>query len=138
EPLGERLVVLLGEDRRRHDDRDLLAVLDRLEGRPQRDLRLAVPDIADDEAVHRSTALHVALGVLDGLQLVGRFRIREGVLHLDLPWRVAAERESLCGLARRVETEELARDLLRGLLGAAFGHSPLAPAEGGEGRRRAA
>ena len=53
EALAERRVVLGGEDRRRHEDRDLLAVLGRLERGAQRDLGLAVADVADDEPVHR-------------------------------------------------------------------------------------
>ena len=51
--LGEGLQVLADQQRRRHEDRDLLAVLDRLERRPHRDLGLAVADVAADEAVHR-------------------------------------------------------------------------------------
>ena len=97
--------MLLREDRGGHDDRDLLAVLDSLESGAERDFGLAVPDIADDEPVHRPAALHVALGVLDRLQLVGSLGVREGVLHLDLPGRVTPEREPLCGLARGVEAE---------------------------------
>ena len=95
--------MLLREDRRGHDDRDLLAVLDGLESGAQGDLGLAVPDIADDEPVHRPAALHVALGVLDRLQLVGSLGVRESILHLDLPGGIAPEREPLCGLARGVE-----------------------------------
>ena len=54
-------VVLGGEDGRRDEDRDLLAVLDRLERGPQRHLGLAVADVADDEPVHRPDQLHVGL-----------------------------------------------------------------------------
>ena len=54
--LGEGLQVLLDEQRGRHEDRDLLAVLDRLERRPDRDLGLAVADVAADEPVHRDRA----------------------------------------------------------------------------------
>ena len=52
--------VLRGEHGRRHEDGDLLAVLDRLERGPQRDLGLAVADVADDQPVHRPAGLHVA------------------------------------------------------------------------------
>ncbi len=51
--LGERAVVLLGEDRRRGEHEHLLAVVGGLERRAQRDLRLAVADVAADQAVHR-------------------------------------------------------------------------------------
>ena len=53
EALGERAVVLLGEDRRRRQDEHLLAVVGGLEGGAQRDLGLAVADVAADQAVHR-------------------------------------------------------------------------------------
>ena len=53
EPLGERRVVLLHEQRRRHQDGDLLAVLHRLERGPHGDLGLAVADVAADQPVHR-------------------------------------------------------------------------------------
>ena len=45
--------MLLGEQRRRHEHRDLLAVGERDERRAQRDLGLAEADVAADEAVHR-------------------------------------------------------------------------------------
>ena len=53
EAVGEGLEVLLGEQRRRHEHGGLLAVLDRLEDRPHRDLGLAEADVAADEPVHR-------------------------------------------------------------------------------------
>ena len=56
EALGEGLEVLLGEQRRRHEHGGLLAVLDRLEDRPDRDLGLAEADVAADEPVHRRAA----------------------------------------------------------------------------------
>ena len=59
-PLGERVEVLLGEQRRRHQHGHLLAVLHRLERRPHRDLGLAVADVAADQPVHRDRLLHVA------------------------------------------------------------------------------
>jgi hypothetical protein len=59
EPLQERRQVLLNEQRRGHQHGDLLAVLDCLECRPERDLGLAVADITADEAVHGDRFLHV-------------------------------------------------------------------------------
>ena len=52
--LGEGAEVLLGEDRRRRQHQHLLAVVGRLEGGAQRDLGLAVADVAADQAVHRA------------------------------------------------------------------------------------
>ena len=45
--------MLLGQDGRRHQHRHLLAVHDRLEGRPDGHLGLAVADVAAEQAVHR-------------------------------------------------------------------------------------
>ncbi len=84
--------MLLREQRRRHEHRDLLAVLHRLEGRSYGDLGLAEPDVAADEAVHRRLAFHVLLHVGDRLELVGRLDVRERLLHLALPRRVGRER----------------------------------------------
>ena len=81
-------MVLRREDRRRHEDGDLLAVLDRLERRAQCDLGLAVADVADHQTIHRPTGLHVELDLVDGAELVGRLLVRKARLHLGLPWRV--------------------------------------------------
>ena len=53
EAVGERVAVLTGEQRGGCEDGDLLAVLDRFERGTDRDLGLAEPDVAADEAVHR-------------------------------------------------------------------------------------
>ena len=94
-PLGERVEVLLGQQRRRHQHGHLLAVLHRLERRAHRDLGLAVADVAADQPVHRDGLLHVVLDLLDRGELVGRLGVREGVLQLALPRGVRAERVPL-------------------------------------------
>ena len=91
EALGEGGEVLLGEDGRGHEYGDLEPVGDSLEGGAEGDLGLAVADIAADEPVHGPDALHVALHVEDGLGLVGRLLVGEGIFELDLPWRVEGE-----------------------------------------------
>ena len=48
EAVGERVAVLAGEQRGGREHGDLLAVLDRLERGPDRDLGLAEPDVAAD------------------------------------------------------------------------------------------
>jgi hypothetical protein len=53
EAVAEGVVVLLHQQRRRHEDGDLLAVLHGLEGGAHGDLGLAVADVAHDDAVHR-------------------------------------------------------------------------------------
>ena len=113
--LGERLQVLLGQQRRRDEDRDLLAVLHRLERRPHRDLGLAVADVAGDDAVHRDRLLHVGLDLVDRRGLVRRLGVGERVLHLALPRGVRGERVPGRGLPGGVELHEARGDVADGL-----------------------
>ena len=101
EPLAERPMVLGGEDRRRDQDRDLLAILGGLERGPQRDLGLAVAHVADDQPVHRPHAFHVLLGFGHGAQLVDGLLVRERGLQLGLPWRILRRRGPATGSAPR-------------------------------------
>ena len=77
EALGERDEVLLGEHRGRRQHRDLLAAQHRQQAGAQRDLGLAVADVAADQAVHRHARLHVAEHGVDRL-LPGRASPRTG------------------------------------------------------------
>ena len=135
--LGERAEVLLGEDRRRHQHQHLLAGVGRLERGAQRDLGLAVADVAADQPVHRALGLHVLLDRLDRLALVGRLAVREVLLELAQPVRVGLERVAAAALALRVEVEQLARELLRGAAGARLELVPARAAELGQRRVRA-
>ena len=134
--------VLLREHRRRHEHRDLLAVLDGLEGGAQRDLGLAVADVADHEAVHRPAAEHVGLDLLDAPRLVGRLGVREALLQLALPGRVGAEGEARSRFARGVDLDQLPRQVADGAADAGLRALPLGAAElaqrAAPGRRRSA
>ena len=126
--------MLLHQQGGRHQHRDLLAVLDRLEGGPHRDLGLAVTDVAADEAVHGDGALHVGLDLVDGAELVGGLDVGEGVLELALPRGVGRERVTRRGHPRRVELDQLGRDLLDVLARPALGLLPVAAAHAVERR----
>ena len=128
EPLAEGLEVLPHEQGRRHEHRDLLAVLDGLECGAHRDLGLAEADVAREQAVHRDRPLHVGLDLVDRLQLVGRLGERERLLELVLPRGVGAERVALRRHAGGVELHELDGDLAHGLAGAALRLRPVAAA----------
>ena len=132
ESLGEGGEVLLGEDGCGHEYGDLAPVGDCLEGGAEGDLGLAVADIAADEPVHGLAALHVVLHVEDGLGLVGRLLVGEGVFELHLPWRVEGEGVALGQLAGGVEGEQLGGHLAGGALDAGLGALPLLRAEPGE------
>ena len=138
EALRERGVVLGGEHGRRDEDRDLLAVLDRLERGAQRDLGLAVADVADDQPVHRPGQLHVRLDLERGAQLVDRLLVRERRLHLGLPGRVGGEGVAARLGPRGVQREQLLGQVVDGLADALLGAQPLGAAELGEGRPLAA
>ena len=93
QPLAEGAAVLLGQDRGGHQHRDLLAPLHRLEGGPDRDLGLAVADVAHEQPVHGDRPLRSPLDVLGGLPLVGRVFIEEARLELALPPGIGREGE---------------------------------------------
>ena len=62
-----------------------------LEGGAQRDLGLAVADVAADQPVHRPRGFHVGLDQLDRLALVGGLGVGEALLELALPVGVGLE-----------------------------------------------
>ena len=84
---SEGAFVLFGEDRGRHEHRDLLAELRRLERRADRDLGLAEADVAADQPVHRAVAAHVAFDRGDRGELVLGLVVGELGLELLLPGR---------------------------------------------------
>ena len=100
-PRGEAAVVLLGQDRGRHQHGDLLAGVDRLERRPDGDLGLAVADVAADQAIHRLALGHVALDRLDGRELVGRLLVGKGRLELGHPVAVLGRDRRIPGWLAR-------------------------------------
>ena len=136
--LGEGAVVLLRQDRRRHEHQHLLAVLGGDEGRAQRDLGLAVADVAADEPVHRARGLHVGLDRVDGVALVRGLAVGEGLLELRQPFGLHVEGVAGAALALGVELEQLARHLLGRLAGARLHALPGRAAELAQRRGRAA
>ena len=100
---------------------DLLSIRDRLERRAHGDFRLAVADVAAQQAIHRQRGFHVALHVFDGALLVRGFLKFEGILELALPVGVGRKRVARRGLALGVEREELFRHIVDG-----FAHARLA------------
>ncbi len=130
--LAERLDVLPRQNRRRHHDGDLLSILDSLERRPDGDLRFAEADVAADQTVHGDGLLHVLLDRVDGDGLVGRFGVAEARFELALPDGVGVEGEALAGAPLGVDLDEVARDVLDALLGAALEAVPGAGAQLGQ------
>ncbi|CAB4849624.1 unannotated protein [freshwater metagenome] len=127
--LGERRHVLLNEKCGRYQDRDLLAVLHRLEGSPDGNLRLAVTDVTTDEAIHGNQVLHIGLDLVDTRELIRSFVVGEGVLELALPDGVSAELVALARHACGVQLDQLTRDLTHGLAGARLRLRPVGATE---------
>mmetsp|Transcript_44843 Transcript_44843/g.105645 ORF Transcript_44843/g.105645 Transcript_44843/m.105645 type:complete len:425 (-) Transcript_44843:795-2069(-) len=73
ESVGDVLVVLLGQQRRRRQDGHLLAPHHGHKGGAQRDLGLAEAHVAADQAVHGLRGNHVLDDRVDGRALVRRF-----------------------------------------------------------------
>ena len=70
EALLEGQEVLLREDGGGNEDRDLLAVHDRLERRPNRELRLTEANVPAKQPVHRAGVLHIDLDFLHHAHLI--------------------------------------------------------------------
>ena len=118
-----------------HEDRRLLAVLDRLEGGADGHLGLAEAHVAAHEAVHGVLGLHVRLDVLDGLGLVGGQGVGERRLHLRLPGGVGAEGVARAVGAALVEDDQLLGDVGHRGADPGLGLGPLAAPEARQGRR---
>ena len=135
EAVGERLGVLLREQRRRHQHRDLPAAGDRGERGPKRNFRLAEADVAADHAIHRLAGAHVGQHGLDRLVLVDRLLERERRLEDAIGVFVERERPAFACRAARVEIEQFRGDVAHALGCAAPGTRPLLGAELVPGRR---
>src|SRR6266550_3857090 len=77
--------VLVGEDRRRDQDDDLPARLNSLERGPDGNLGLPVTNVPDQEAIHRTRLLHVALDVSRRRSLIGSVLEQKRGFELTLP-----------------------------------------------------
>ena len=121
--------MLLGEQRGRHQHRDLLAVGDRDERGAQRDLGLAEADVAADQAVHRLAALQVLEHGVDRGRLVGRFLEREALAERLVVVVLQLERVALAQRALGVEREQLRRGVAHLLRRLVLRLVPLAAAE---------
>ena len=117
------------EHGRRHEHRDLLAVLRGLERGPQRDLGLAVADVADDEPVHRHGRSMSALtsAVARSWSSVSSYGNDASISDCH---GVSRRRPGPSALdARRVQREQLLGELGDGLADPLLGAQPLGAAE---------
>ena len=124
--------MLLSQNRRRHQHRYLLAAHHGLERRPQSDFRLAEPDVAAQQAVHRRWLFHVGFDFGDGGQLVRRFLKRERILEFRLPGRVGQESKAGRQAAPGVQIDQFPGQIGHGGLGPGFRLRPVRSAQPGK------
>ena len=129
ESIAQRLQMLEREHRRRREHGDLLAVHHRLERGAHGDFRLAVADVAAQQAIHRRRRFHIVLDLGDRRGLIDRQLVRERRLELFLPVRVGRERVAGNGFALRIELEQLFGHVAHRLLDARLGLFPRGAAE---------
>ena len=108
QPLAKGAEMLLGQDRRRHQDRHLPAVVDRLERGADGQLRLAIADVAADESIHRPRPVHVSFDLGHGGELIGRLFIGECRLELRLPFAVRRKGNARPGFTQGLQLDHLA------------------------------
>ncbi len=121
--------MLLREDRGGHEDGDLFAALDDLEGGADGDLGFAKADVAADETIHRAGALEVGFGGFDGGELVLRFGEGERALEFLLPVVIGRERVAGLGFALGLNFEEVGGEIDGGALGGLAGFFPAVGAD---------
>ena len=111
-PLHKRIVMLLRQNRRRHQKNNLLAVLHRLKRCADCNLGFAIANVPADQAIHDFVALHVPLRRRNCHQLVIRFLKREHFFKLPLPDRILRKSVALPVLARRIQLHQILCDLI--------------------------
>ncbi len=113
EAVGEHLEVLLGQQRRRHEHRDLPAVAERHERGAQRDFGLAETDIATDQPVHRLAGGEILDDGLDRRLLVRCLVEGEAFRERFVIVRIEPERMTLARGALGIEVEQLGGGVVR-------------------------
>jgi hypothetical protein len=129
EAVGEGLVMLFAEQRRRAQHGHLLAAGDGAERGAQGDLGLAEANVAADQAVHRLAGAHVVDDGGDGRRLVGGFLETETVGKGLVIVLGKGEGMALAGGAGGVESQQFGGGVARLLGRLALGLFPLAGAE---------
>ncbi len=132
-PVGEAIdeggVVLLGEQRRRHEHRHLLAGLHRDERRAQRDLGFPKTHIAAYDPIHRLARFQIAEHLIDRRALIGGLLERKSGLEGAIFGFARPHLGTFTGGAARVQVEQLCGDVAHALRGLAPRLLPLIAAE---------
>ena len=110
------LIVLLRKHGCRHENSNLKPIHRCLERRTHGNLRLAKAHIATEQAIHRLLALHVALDLCHGTQLIVRLLVGKRLLKLTLHRIVRRKGMPLGKLTLRVDLKQVIGDVLHGFL----------------------
>src|SRR5437879_11284028 len=105
-PFLEGFEMLKGKDRRRRENRDLLAIHHDFEGRAHRYFRFPVAHIAAEEPIHRLAFLPVLLDVADRRDLVRRLLDFESIFDFALKIAVRRKRKARGGFPLRLPREK--------------------------------
>ena len=124
--------MLLNQKGRWNQQRDLLAVLNRLKSRAHGNFGLSVADIARQQTVHGHRLFHIRFDLVDGHQLIGSLDVGEGIFQFALPGCIWAEGMALRRLADCVQADELLRDFLNGFARLSFCFLPVGTAHLGQ------
>ena len=102
--------MLLGQNRRRHQHRDLVAIVNRFERRasPARSCRSRRHRTAGGPSVASAPC---RLDGGDRRELIGRFHVGEGSIEFALPCRVAGEANAGRNRASRLQVEHVGRQV---------------------------
>ena len=111
-PLRKRIINLLRKNSCRSKICHLLAVLHRLEGRTDCNLRLAVAHVTANQSVHYFMALHISLCGFNCKNLILSLIKRKKLLKLSLPYRILTEGISVLLLTLCVQLHQVSRNLL--------------------------
>ncbi len=116
--------MLLGQNGGRHQVHHLLALLHGFEGSPDSNLRLAIPNIAADQAVHNLRALHIRFRIRNGSNLILRLLKGKHFLKFPLPYRILFKRISFTLLAQGVKLYQIVSHFVDGTADLRFGSFP--------------
>ena len=105
--LDKGIVNLLGQNGSWRQIHHLSALLHLFKGSAEGNLCLAISNISTHQAIHDPGALHVTLGILNGIQLVFRFFIREHFLEFPLPYCIRTAHIPLFFLADGIKLYQL-------------------------------
>ena len=128
-PIAETLVMLLREQRRRHQDRHLLAVLHGDERRAHRDFGLAETDVAADQPIHRLRARQIGDDFVDRATLIRRHVERKLIDEALVVVVGLGQRGADARFAMRVDVQQFRGDVVDFFGSASLGFVPLVGTE---------